>query len=185
MLTGVAPPTVVTLLMSMFSMVPPRVLALLNRIPAGTAPSTVSPLTSTLRMPPEVSLPMVTPAAPPRTVLSYILIFSVGRLTRRPSASRPALRQIASSLQSRSQCATSTSDEESISNPPELDIARFVDLHQPRPLAIVVHRPAQSLGLVFLAPHLPVLVPPDLAVAIYRALAADLHVGLLIHVDQR
>src|ERR1039458_1719065 len=51
-------------------------------------------------MPPEVSLPTVTPAAPPRTVLSRIITFSVGRFTRNPSASRPAFRQMASSLQS-------------------------------------------------------------------------------------
>ena len=54
----------------MFSMVPPRVLVLLNRIPFVTGLSTVSPFTSMSRMPPEVSLPIVTPAAPPRTVLS-------------------------------------------------------------------------------------------------------------------
>src|ERR1017187_6586325 len=39
-------------------------------------------------MPPEVSLPTVTPAAPPRTVLSRMITFSVGRFTRNPSASR-------------------------------------------------------------------------------------------------
>ncbi len=67
----------------------------------------------------------------------------------------------------------------------QIDVGGLIDLDEAGPLAIVVHCPTQALGLVFLAPHLPILVPPDFAVAIDGTLAADLHVRLLVHVDQR
>src|ERR1017187_9740394 len=210
MLTGVATPTVVTLLIVIFSMVPPRVLALLNRIPAGTALSTISPLTSTSRMPPEVSLPMVTPAAPrvvvnPDSLRRPVDAQTVGVAARleadcivvaidvamrhqhvrrgidiHPIGTRPATIRVIADDQAVHRDTLRVADVHRPKarpferQPLEIDIGRFVDLDEPRPLAIVVHRPAQSLGLVFPAPHLPILVPPDLAVAIDRPLAADL-----------
>src|SRR5436190_14999131 len=66
----------------------------------------------TFRIPPAVSLPKQTrPAACPTRQLR-ITTFSVGRSTRRPSPSRPAFKQMASSSHSISQPSTSTRSEE-------------------------------------------------------------------------
>ena len=70
-----------------------------------------------LRILPEVSLPQVMRPAPLRAIQLRITIFSVGRFTRRPSASRPDLMQILSSLQSMSQFSTNTWVDESMSMP--------------------------------------------------------------------
>src|SRR5664280_826982 len=72
---------------------------------------------STFLIPPDVSLPQVIRPAPFLAMQSWITIYSVGLLTRMPSASRPALRQKSSSLQSISQFLTSIHDDESMSMP--------------------------------------------------------------------
>ena len=69
------------------------------------------------RIPPEVSLPKVIPAVPFRTVMSRTTTFSVGRFTRKPSASLPDFNTMASSLFSISQFSTRTFEEESTSTP--------------------------------------------------------------------
>ncbi|PTT77505.1 hypothetical protein DBR42_25085, partial [Pelomonas sp. HMWF004] len=74
------------------SMRPPRVGADLNNSPTGTPACTLMRLAVMRRKPPEVSLPKVRPAAPSRTVQSLMSMSSLGRATRRPSASRPAFR---------------------------------------------------------------------------------------------
>src|SRR5260370_32384379 len=66
----------------------------------------------------------------------------------------------------------------------QIDALRFVNLNQARAAAIVIDRPAEAFGLVLLAAHFPVKVPPDFAIAIDRALAGEPHVGLLLDVEQ-
>jgi len=73
--------------------------------------------TSTLRTPPEVSLPMVKPAEPTVTSELRITMFSLGRFTRNPSPSRPDLMTSASSLAWMSARSTRTFLEESMSTP--------------------------------------------------------------------
>src|SRR5690554_18755 len=72
---------------------------------------------STYRMPPEVSLPQVKSPPPALDMQLRITTYSVGLFTRSPSASRPALRQKLSSLQSISLFSTRIKEEESISMP--------------------------------------------------------------------
>ena len=100
----------------MSSTVPPLVLADLNLSPT-PVPCALRFCASRCLIPPEVSLPKVISPPPFREIQLRITTYSVGRLTLRPSQSRPALRQKLSSLQSISQFCTRTKVDESISIP--------------------------------------------------------------------
>jgi hypothetical protein len=63
--------------------------------------------------PPDISLPMATPACPSRIVEPRTMMFSTGRATRRPSSLRPDLIATQSSPTSNTQFSIRTSFEES------------------------------------------------------------------------
>src|SRR6266481_5311116 len=72
---------------------------------------------NTLRTPPEISLPIVTPPWPSFIRQFWITIFSEGTLTRRPSAFLPALIAMQSSPVLKSQFLINTSVHDSGSQP--------------------------------------------------------------------
>jgi len=81
---------ITTLLTRMSSTAPPRPRVVLMRMPR-SVPSKMQLLIVTLRTPPDISLPMTTPPWPSNIVQLVTVMFSQGRPTRRPSASRPDL----------------------------------------------------------------------------------------------
>src|SRR5438067_1599091 len=64
-----------------------------------------------------------------------------------------------------------------------MDIVRVLDQREANALRVVVGGPAEAFRLVF-APEVPVLLPPDLAVAVDGAFAGDSDVVLVTDVDE-
>src|SRR5665213_3665328 len=104
----------------MSSITPPRLGCDLIRA-AEPLPVNLQRWTRTWRIEPLTSDPIATPPPTPK-VQSLIVTFSVGRSTRSPSASLPALIEILSSLQAMSQPEMLTSRQEHTSIPSELGI---------------------------------------------------------------
>lgn len=104
------------------STVPPRLGWLLKRKGLQFSLSIRQERMVTLRMPPDISLPIATPPWPYAKWQFSIRMFSLGRPTLRPSSSRPDLMEMQSSCASMRVEVISISLDESISMPSELGI---------------------------------------------------------------
>ena len=101
-----------------FSIVPPRIaLVLMRTANSSSGLSSSQSSAKTLRVPPEHSLPIVTPPWPFFMRQLRMTMFSDGTLTRRPSALRPALIAMQSSPVSNEQFVMRTSRHDSGSQP--------------------------------------------------------------------